>query len=257
LVVFNGISEPPKAGRPVDPQTYRRWYEALLAREGEPFWPDAAWRDIAFGLLVIAIIVTLAWQVGPPEVGKPPDPTVIQASPRPDWYFMWYFAVLSVIPRWLENYVIVLGPLIFGLLLIFPPLIAGQGERSPPRRPWSVAVVATAVFIIGRYWALGVVAPWSPRLAAPPLPVEVVGAASGPVADGAAVFYDKGCEYCHTVAGFGGIRGPDLTDAGDRMTGAQMTTRIFSGAANMPSYTGNLTPEQLSALLAFLQSRHR
>jgi ubiquinol-cytochrome c reductase cytochrome b subunit len=257
LVVYNGISEPPKAGRPVDPRTYRRWYETLLAREGEPFWPDAAWRDIAFGLLVIAIVVLLAWEVGPPEVGKPPDPTIIQASPRPDWYFMWYFAVLSVIPRWMENYVIILGPLIFGLLLIFLPLLAGQGERSPLRRPWSIAVVATVVFIIARYWALGVVAPWSPRLAAPPLPAEVVGAASGPVADGAVVFYDKGCEYCHTVAGFGGIRGPDLTDAGDRMTGPQMTTRIFSGAANMPSYTGNLTPEQLSALLAFLDSRHR
>jgi hypothetical protein len=41
------------------------------------------------------------------------------------------------------------------------------------------------------------------------------------------------------------------------MTAAQMTTRIYSGATNMPSYNGNITSEQLSALLAFLNSRHR
>lgn len=256
LVVYNGISEPPEVGRPVNAQTYRRWYEALLVRVGEPFWPDAAWRDIVFGVLVVAIIVALAWEVGPPEVGKPPDPTIIEASPRPDWYFMWYFAVLSTIPRWLEDYVIILGPLIFGLLLIFLPFIAGQGERSPLRRPWSIAMVAMVVFIIARYWSLGVIAPWSPRFNAPRLPGNIVGAASGPIADGAVIFYDKGCEYCHRIAEFGGIRGPDLSDAGDRMTTAQMTTRIFSGAANMPSYTGNLPPAQLASLLAFLESRH-
>jgi ubiquinol-cytochrome c reductase cytochrome b subunit len=81
--------------------------------------------------------------------------------------------------------------------------------------------------------------------------------ATGPIADGARVFYDKGCEYCHTISGYGGIRGPDLSDAGDRMSSAQMATRIFSGAANMPSYRGNLKPEELSSLLAFLASRHR
>ncbi len=59
------------------------------------------------------------------------------------------------------------------------------------------------------------------------------------------------------MSGYGGIRGPALTDAGDRLTRDQMRTRILSGAENMPSYTGNLTAEQMSALLAFLESRHQ
>lgn len=257
LVLHNGISEPPQVGRPVDPKTYRSWYHALLARDGEPFWPDAAWRDVVFGFLVIATVVTLAMIVGPPTLGRPPDPTIVEASPRPEWYFLWYYAVLTLIPKWSEDWVIILGPALFGATLILLPLVAGKGERSPLRRPWSFVIVAFITFMIAYYGVVGHVAPWSPRMEAPPLPAQVVGSTSGPVADGARVFHEKGCEYCHTVSGYGGIRGPDLTYAGDTMTPAQMTTRIYSGATNMPSYNGNLTSDQLSALLAFLSSRHR
>ena len=71
------------------------------------------------------------------------------------------------------------------------------------------------------------------------------------------MFYEKGCEFCHTIAGYGGIRGPDLTYVADRMSTEQIKTRIFSGAENMPSYNGNLTDEQLLSLLTFLDTRQR
>jgi ubiquinol-cytochrome c reductase cytochrome b subunit len=257
LVLHNGISELPRAGRPVDPERYRRSYRRLLQRAGEPFWPDAAWRDILFGGLIVLVVAILAFVVGPPELGRPPDPTLIDASPRPDWYFLWYFAVLSTIPNWLEYWVILLGPLLFGLVLVLLPFVAGRGERSPLRRPWAIGVVLLAVGIIAYYSSLGVVAPWSPRFNAQPLSAAVVGVSAGPVADGARLFYQKGCEYCHMIAGEGGIRAPDLTTAGDRLTPDQMKTRIYSGAANMPSYIRILTPEELDAILAFLQTRTR
>lgn len=258
LVIHNGISEPPKAGRPVEPKTYRRWYADLLGSEGRPFWPDAAWRDVVFGFLVILTIVSLAVIVGPEPLGKPPDPTIIGASPKPDWFLLWYYALLSLVPRWAENPLILLGPLFFGLLLIFLPFVASKGERSPLRRPWSMLIVATIVIVIAYFGNVGRLAPWSPRFEAQPLPVAVVGESSGPVAEGARVFYEKGCEYCHKIAGNGGIRGPDLTYVADRMNAEQMKTRIFSGATNMPSYNGNMTDQQLASLLAFLESRqHR
>lgn len=257
LVLQNGISEPPKAGEPVDPRTYRGGYHRLLERQGIPFWPDAAWRDLFFGMLVVITIVVLAIVIGPAKLGKPPDPTIIQASPRPDWYFLWYFALLTLIPKWTERWLIVLGPLVFGLFLILLPLLAPRGERSPLRRPWSILVVASIVAMIGYYTHMGFLAPWAPRLNAQPLPAHVVGATSGPVAAGAKLFHDKGCEYCHTISGYGGIRGPDLTYVGDLLTRDQIETRIFSGAANMPSYSRILTPEELHDLLAFLVSRRR
>ena len=237
--------------------SYRSWYHSIVERNGVPFWPDAAWRDVIFGLLVVLVIVGLAIAIGPPILGRPPDPTIIQASPRPDWYFLWYFALLTLIPRWSEDWVIVLGPLVFGLFLILLPFVAPRGERSPLRRPWSIVVVVFAVVMVAYYSHEGYLAPWAPRLEAKPLPSEVVGSGTGPVADGAKVFYDKGCEFCHTVSGYGGIRGPDLSFVGDRLTRDQIATRIFSGAANMPSYSGKLTPQELNNLLSFLVSRRR
>jgi ubiquinol-cytochrome c reductase cytochrome b subunit len=257
LVLYNGISEPPVSGQPVDPREYRRWYQRLLERDGIPFWPDAAWRDVVVGLGVVIVVAVLAIVFGPPELGRPPDPTLVAESPRPDWYLLWYFALLSLIPKWSERWVILLGPLVFGLFLIFLPFVAPRGERHPVRRPWSIAIVVFAVVIIAYYSRVGHLAPWSPRMDALPLPADVVGATTGPIADGAKVFYDKGCEFCHVVSGHGGIRGPALTDAGDRLTREQMRTRILSGAENMPSYTGNLTADEMSVLLTFLESRHQ
>lgn len=256
LVLRNGISEPPRRGVVVDPKTYRQEYEKLLERDGHPFWPDAAWRDVVFGVGVVAAIALLAWWVGPPELGKPPDPTIIEAYPRPDWYLLWYFAVLALIPPGLEDYLIVLGPLAVGVILVLLPFISNRGERSPARRPWAVAIVLLVVLMIGTLWIEGERAPWSPDFTAEALPQAVVGKTSTVAQRGAALFHQKGCEFCHRVAGHGGRRGPDLTDVASRLTPQQMTIRILNGATNMPSFAAILKPDELDALVAFLQTRH-
>jgi ubiquinol-cytochrome c reductase cytochrome b subunit len=257
LVIRHGISEPPKVGCPVDPKTYRVEYETRMKKCGRPFWPDAAWRDVVFSVAMTAVIALLAYVFGPPILGQPPDPSIIEASPRPDWYLLWYFAVLALLPHGTENYFMIFGPMLVGLLLIALPFISNKGERHVRRRPWAVAIVLMTVVMIGVLWVAGVRSNWSPNFKAEPLSAEVIGTTSGPVFTGAQLFHSKGCLNCHLIETFGGRRGPVLTTIGDKLHREQMMLRIANGGVNMPAYAANLTPEQMTDLVAFLQSRHR
>jgi ubiquinol-cytochrome c reductase cytochrome b subunit len=255
LVLKHGISEPPQVGKPVDPKTYRREYEELLQKSGRPFWPDAAWRDIVFAVGMIIVICVLAWTLGPPKLDQPPDPSIITANPRPDWYLLWYFAVLALLPHGSENYFMIFGPMLAGAILILLPFFFNRGERSMRRRPWAVASVLLIVLMIGTLWVLGYKSNWSPNFNTKPLSAEVVGTTNGPVAEGATLFFQKGCLNCHLIEGFGGRRGPDLTRIGDRLSREQMILRISNGGLNMPAFAANLTADQMSKLVDFLHSR--
>jgi len=255
LVLRHGVAEPPIAGKPVDPKTYRREYKELIKKHGRPFWPDVAWRDVVFCVVMIAAIAALALMFGAPALGDQPDPSIIAASPRPDWYLLWYFAILALLPHGTERYLMVYGPLLVGLALIALPFVFNRGERSPRRRPWAVAAVLMTVVMIATLWVAGANAPWSPDFDAKPLLPSVVGTTNGPVFIGAQLFQAKGCLNCHLIGDDGGKRGPDLTNVADRLSKDQLTLKIANGGVNMPAYAANLTPAEMDALTAFLQSR--
>jgi ubiquinol-cytochrome c reductase cytochrome b subunit len=65
----------------------------------------------------------------------------------------------------------------------------------------------------------------------------------------------RGCINCHSIQNYGGLRGPDLSQIGDKLSAGQMVSRISNGAANMPAYASMLTPAEMSNLVIFLQSR--
>lgn len=255
LVLHDGISEPPEPGRPVDPKTYRRWYEGMLKERGVPFWPDAAWRDVVFAVGVVLVIVGFALFIGPPELDKPPNPSILHADPRPDWYFLWIFGALALMPPALENYAVILAPVIVGAILIGLPIFFNHGERSAVRRPWAVAIVIIVVTGVAALWYAGATSPWSPDFDAKPLSEQIVGTATGPVAQGAVLFHEKGCEFCHEIAGNGGHRGPSLTEIGDKLTAEELTIRVLGGGNNMPAFAGTLRADELDNLVVFLQSR--
>ena len=254
LVLRHGISERTRDGGVVDPATYRAHYASLLKREGVPFWPDAAWRDVVFGAAVTATIVLLALIVGPPDLGPPPDPSILQAYPRPDWYFLWYFALLALAPNNLESLIIVLGPLVFGAALLLVPVF-NKGARTMQRRPWAPLLVVFIWTTIVIFWVAGERAEWSPDFEAKPLPASVVRDQRPEVVEGARLFHVKGCEFCHAVEGYGGRRGPDLSDVAARMKPDEITARITNGGPNMPAYVRTLTPAQVRAVMAFLSTR--
>ncbi|MDR3570441.1 MAG: cytochrome b N-terminal domain-containing protein [Syntrophobacteraceae bacterium] len=257
LVLRNGVSEPPVPGRGVDPATYRSTYRDMLRRDGVPFWPTVVLRDFVFALCVVLVVLLLAWVVGPARLDNPPDPSLINAQPRPDWYFWWLFALLALLPHALENYFMVLTPLVIGLVLLSVPLVSNRGERHPGRRPLAVAAVVVILSGIAALTVAGWHEDWSPRVHAPPLTANLIGVSSGPVYEGAMVFNKMGCLFCHTIEGHGGKRGPDLTEIADELTRDQLTLRIMNGAYNMPVFGRILSTEQTENLLDFLATRKK
>jgi ubiquinol-cytochrome c reductase cytochrome b subunit len=117
-----------------------------------------------------------------------------------------------------------------------------------------VAIVVTVVVTIVAFWIEGSISPWSPDFSAQPLPAALVRSNSPQVVRGAQLFHDKACEFCHTVEGHGGSRGPDLTEVALRLTVNNIKIRILNGDGNMPSFAGILTREELNDLIAFLES---
>jgi ubiquinol-cytochrome c reductase cytochrome b subunit len=206
--------------------------------------------------LIIAIALAAVF-VGPPVLDRPPDPSILAADPRPDWYLLWYFGLLSLIPDKIEGYVMIGFPILIGLCLLFVPIWNHKGERAASRRPWAIASVSLAVIMIGALWWEGDQSPWSPNFEAQPLSAKVIGATSGPVFTGAQLFHDKGCLNCHLIQGSGGRRGPNLTYIADELTRDNMIIRIVNGGTNMPAYGSSLKPQEVDALVTFLQTRKR
>lgn len=207
-----------------------------------------------FAGCLVATIAILAVVVGPKGPGAPADPTALTANPQPDWFLRWYYALIYVKPRGMEEIVMVYAPLLLPIVLIALPLVAWRGERSPARRPWAIVIVAIAVIGFVTLLVLGYRAPWVPAVHSEPLTPAMIGAASGPAYEGAEVFHARGCQSCHTVLGRGGKYGPDLTDVAKRMGREEITVRTLIGIGDMPAYRDILSAEETSALIAFLRA---
>ncbi|MEO6904215.1 MAG: cytochrome b N-terminal domain-containing protein [Bacteroidia bacterium] len=254
LVVRNGISEPAKAGRPVDPKTYRQWYKDMLKKNGVPFWPYAAWRDILFGAATIIVIVFFAFVFGPPELTHPPDPSFIYTNPSPDWYMLSIFSLFALMPPKIESVVIFIGPIFTILILLSLPFLSNKGERSPIRRPWAVFGSACVFIFIFTLFLLGEKSAWSPHFDVKPLSKSTINSSNPSVIEGAHLFYKKGCLYCHRIGEQGGLKGPDLTKLSLRLSESDIKLRIVNGGSDMPAYGGILSSKELDAIVDFLKN---
>jgi len=259
MVLKLGVNEWPMPGRVVNRDTYLKEYHELTHKDGVPFVPDAFRKDFVFSGLIILALVACAAFFGPFGPKGQPDPTVVQAVPKPDYFFLWMYAALALLPPNMETILLIIGPVIAIGFLIALPLISGTGEKSWRRRPVAVLSVLLIIIALAAFTQLGTYAPWSPMMDAwssAPVPPKLLEGRSALERQGAVVFQDKQCRNCHALGGEGGQRGPALDTVSTRLTGDELIRQVLQGRGNMPAYGNNLSPPETTALVAFLKSLH-
>ena len=259
LVLKLGVNEWPMPGRIVRRATYVQEYREMTHRDGVPFVPYAVWKDIVFSSAILLAIGACAVVLGPFGPSGPPDPTIIQTAPRPDFFFLWLYALLSLLPPSAETPILLIAPALVIAALLALPFLAGEGEKSWRRRPIAVLTVLLVAVSLGTLTRLGAAAPWSPSMNAwsgSPIPAPYVRGRTALERQGALVFQNKQCHNCHALTGDGGKRGPALDSVAVSLTRDQLIRQVIQGGGNMPAYGRNLNPAEINALVAFLRTMH-
>ena len=259
MVVKLGINEWPMPGRVVHKATYIKEYHELTKRDGIPFVPAGVWKDLFFDGCILLSIAACAYYFGPFGPSGAPDPTIIQTSPRPDFFFLWLYAVLSFLPPSMETPALLIGPVVAIVALLGLPFVFGEGEKSWQRRPIAVLTILLAAVSLGTFTRLAQRTPWSPVMDAwsgIPIPREFLHNRTALERQGALVFQLKQCHNCHSLDNQGGKRGPALDAVAVRLTQDQLIRQVIQGGGNMPAYGKNLTPAETTALVAFLETLH-
>lgn len=228
--------------------------EEIPGRKPMPFFPDFALIESLAALLLLVVLIIVA-SLTRPSLEEVADPTSSGYVPRPEWYFLWLFQTLKYFKG--ESEIIgtfILPTVVVGLLIALPFIDRREHPRpllphTRPVRLWPRLVAAASLITI---LSLTLLAAQS----AIPMGSQVA-PLTGPAAVGKTLFDKMGCASCHSIAGVGGTRGPDLTTFGSRPDARERVLLHFSGVAQtgssiMPGY--ELAPEELEALSTYLLS---
>ncbi len=141
MVQFQGMSVPPEIEKIPEEK-----------RKTIPFFPDFVLRDFMVWLIVLNIIALLA-VFFPWELGQKANPLAsAPAGIRPEWYFMFMFQTLKMIPAhvlFLEGELF--GVLLFGvggLIWFFVPFLDKKSHMGIRSRFWTWFGIFLVVYII-------------------------------------------------------------------------------------------------------------
>lgn len=218
------------------------------------FYPEHVFRNsVAFGLVFMAIFL-MALFVDPPieERALTPDPTYL---PRPEWYYMWLFKLLTYFSGSAEVIGSLAIPLGGILLLAAVPFLSRVSLRAPRERPIAMALGSTCLAGILYLSAMGIAdsRPYGKFVVVPDRKLS-----SSEVA-GVRLWAERDCAYCHHVFGRGGRReGPDLSNLKAKERDREYLLRAIrdpqavSTWSIMPKY--DLTDDELRFLSDYLLS---
>nr|ABY80849.1 cytochrome b [Lepidophyma micropholis]ABY80850.1 cytochrome b [Lepidophyma micropholis] len=107
-----------------------------------PFHPFFSYKDLLGAILVLILLLSLALflpnLLGDPENFTPANPLVTPPHIKPEWYFLFAYAILRSIPNKLGG---VLALLFSILILMLLPLLHTSKQRTTTFRPISQAIL--------------------------------------------------------------------------------------------------------------------
>jgi len=228
---------------------WRRVGEESSAPHPGLFYPDQVFKDAVVALIVLAGLFAIAIHV-PAPLESLANPSSTGYKPRPEWYFLPNFQLLTYIPtrwgQWGEFIGAIVIPALAVVALLLLPYLDRNPERLPRRRPF---VTAAAIAALGAFSYLGIAGAQSG-----PRPVTLNDAQQR----GQKVFLDLRCQSCHGINGGGGMEGVDLAQGGPRDPRAVEEKLRQPARSNprsiMPPVPQSLGESDLHDLVAFVSA---
>ncbi|MCH8292690.1 cytochrome bc complex cytochrome b subunit, partial [Candidatus Poribacteria bacterium] len=125
---------------------------------GKPFYPHQVFEDVVAIFVLFLILAGLAL-FAPIPLEDIADPTDASYAPRPEWYFLFLFQLLTYFEGPLEVVGTFVIPTLAILLLLFRPFL-DKRERAPLRkRPVALTITSLSVLLIVLLTILGGLSP--------------------------------------------------------------------------------------------------
>ena len=235
LVRIHGLAAPPEAEpRPAGSRPYR-------------FYPEHTLRSALVFVAIFVAIIALAFLCTPPREAI--AGTLIESYlPRPEWYFMWLFQLLTYFSGPWESVGSLAVPAL-GVTLLFAVPFLGKTRQRPLAMGVGVTCVAAIVYL--SLMGFEGARPYGQIIVVPDRPL------TASEARGLHLFADRECAYCHQISGKGGHRtGPDLANivakgrTRDYLARFIRNPQLVSTTSIMPKY--DLPQSDLQGLANFV-----
>jgi ubiquinol-cytochrome c reductase cytochrome b subunit len=194
---------------------------------------------------------------GPFGPSGQPDPTIIQTAPKPDFAFLWIYAVLAFLPPSIETPVMLIVPVLASRPCCCCRWFAGEGERIGRASRCSADGRRSSHVSLGIFTHLGTYTPWSPVMTAwtsdavPPNTCINRSPARTARRAGAA---EQAVPQLPLAQWSRRSARPALDAIASRMTEDQIIRQVLQGGGNMPAYGNALNPSETKALVSFLMT---
>jgi ubiquinol-cytochrome c reductase cytochrome b subunit len=221
----------------------------------QQFYPRQVFKDTVAIFVAFAILFVMAVAIRVP-LEQLADPTDGSYTPRPEWYFLFLFQFLKLIPGSLEVFGSVVLPGLAVLALIMVPFLDRSRMVKVTRRTFAAAVVIlAAIGWTGLTLAAVKGTPKQPEVAVDySAPTDWMQLSPEEMA-GVAYFREENCITCHAIGDRGATVGPDLTRITIHKDAAWMIQHFKRPSAMRPGSSMppiQLNDQQLNSLAAFL-----